>query len=146
VRPFDPSSDPAAEPDETADGPATNPAGICRGAGLIVVHGNPAFKRVFGEGSVGLPAREGMLGLSRTGFTLMDAVIRQGRPLARWVRLAGETWRMTAAHGSTRAPAKSTASRSTCSLVIPSRPSPLADQERAGPGACRPASSAAEVE
>jgi hypothetical protein len=97
VRPFDPSSDPAAEPDETADGPATNPAGICRGAGLIVVHGNPAFKRVFGEGSVGLPAREGMLGLSRTGFTLMDAVIRQGRPLARWVRLAGETWRMTAA-------------------------------------------------
>jgi hypothetical protein len=37
-----------------------------------------------------------MLGLSRTGFTLMDAVLSQGRPLARWVRLSGETWRMTA--------------------------------------------------
>jgi hypothetical protein len=101
VRPFDPSSerspDPDDLPDETPDGPATNPVGICHGPGLMVVHGNPAFKRIFGEGSVGLPAREGMLGLSRTGFTLLDAVIRQGRPLARWVRLGGETWRMTAA-------------------------------------------------
>lgn len=92
----DPATDPAAEADEAQDGPQAHPAGICHGAGLIVVHGNPAFKRVFGVGSLGLPAREGMLGLSRTGFTLMDAVLRQGRPLARWVRLAGETWRMTA--------------------------------------------------
>ncbi len=97
MKPFDPSTDPSGDPDQTQDGPATNPAGVCHGAGLIVVHGNPAFKRIFGVGSVGLPAREGMLGLSRTGFTLMDAVIREGRPLARWVRLAGETWRMTAA-------------------------------------------------
>ncbi len=97
MTPFDRSTDPAAESDETPDGAATNPAGVCHGSGLIVVHGNPAFRRVFGDGSVGLPAREGMLGLSRTGFTLMDAVIRQGRPLARWVRLAGESWRMTAA-------------------------------------------------
>ena len=97
MRPFDPSTDPTPDPDDLPDGPATNPAGICHGPGLMVVHGNPAFKRIFGEGSVGLPAREGMLGLSRTGFTLLDAVIRQGRPLARWVRLAGETWRMTAA-------------------------------------------------
>jgi len=94
---FYPASDPAAELDRARDGPATNPAGMCQGPGLIVVYGNPAFKRVFGDGSVGLPAREGMLGLSRTGFTLLDAVLRQGRPLARWVRLAGETWRMTAA-------------------------------------------------
>jgi hypothetical protein len=90
-------ADRADEAEQAADGPATNPAGMCRGPGLIVVHGNPAFKRVFGEGSVGLPAREGMLGLSRTAFTLMDAVLLQGRPLARWVRLSGETWRMTAA-------------------------------------------------
>ena len=94
---FDPSSDPVPNLDLAQDGPATNPAAMCHGTGLIVVYGNPAFKRVFGDGSVGLPAREGMLGLSRTGFTLLDAVLRQGRPLARWVRLAGETWRMTAA-------------------------------------------------
>jgi hypothetical protein len=95
--PYDAAGKAPADTDLDRDGPATHPAGMCQGAGLIVVYGNPAFKRVFGEGSVGLPAREGMLGLSRTGFTLMDAVIRQGRPLARWVRLAGETWRMTAA-------------------------------------------------
>jgi hypothetical protein len=94
---LDPSSDAAPRLGQAPDGPATNPAGMCHGPGLIVVYGNPAFKRVFGDGSVGLPAREGMLGLSRAGFTLLDAVLRQGRPLARWVRLAGETWRMTAA-------------------------------------------------
>ena len=82
---------------ETVDGSRTKPAGFCHGAGLMVVHGNAAFKSIFGADSVGLPAREGMMGLSRTGFTLMDAVIRQGRPLSRWVRLSGETWRMTAA-------------------------------------------------
>ena len=97
MKQFDPGADPAFESDQVQDGPSVNPAGICHGPGLIVVHGNPAFKRVFGAGSVGLPAREGMLGLSRTGFTLLDAVIRQGRPLARWVRLSGATWRMTAA-------------------------------------------------
>jgi len=82
---------------EAIDGSQTHPAGFCQGAGLMVVHGNAAFRSVFGADSIGLPAREGMLGLSRTGFTLMDAVMRQGRPLARWVRLSGETWRMTAA-------------------------------------------------
>jgi hypothetical protein len=98
VRPPDSSIDPPEEnsSDREQDGSQTNPAGICHGAGLMVIYGNPAFKRVFGEGSVGLPAREGMLGLSRTGFALMDAVLDQGRPLARWVRLTGETWRMTA--------------------------------------------------
>ena len=93
----DPEIDPASEADQGLGGPETNPAGFCHGQGLVVVYGNPAFKRVFGDGSVGLPAREGMLGLSRTGFALMDVVLLQGRPLARWVRLAGETWRMTAA-------------------------------------------------
>ena len=97
MTPFDPAAGPGADAAMAPDGPASNPAGICHGPGLFVVHGNPAFKRVFGDGSVGLPAREGMLGLSRTGFTLLDAALRQGRPLARWVRLAGETWRMTAA-------------------------------------------------
>jgi hypothetical protein len=94
---FDPERDPDATADPVQDGPNVNPAGLCHGAGLIVVYGNPAFCHVFGDGSVGLPAREGMLGLSRTGFTLMDAVIKGGQPRSRWVRLAGETWRMTAA-------------------------------------------------
>jgi len=91
------TADLAAQADRTPEGHEVNPAGFCQGQGLIVVYGNPAFKRNFGEGSVGLPAREGMLGLSRTGFTLMDAVMLQGRPLVRWVRIAGESWRMTVA-------------------------------------------------
>ena len=101
MKQFEPGTDPQVDPEPEADpglgGPEINPAGFCHGQGLIVVYGNQAFKRVFGDGSVGLPAREGMLGLSRTGFALMDVVLLQGRPLARWVRLAGETWRMTAA-------------------------------------------------
>jgi hypothetical protein len=96
VRPFDRTDKPHPQ-GLTPDGAETNPAGFCQGPGLIVVYGNPAFKRVFGDTSVGLPAREGMMGLSRTAFTLMDAVFRQARPLARWVRLSGETWRMTVA-------------------------------------------------
>jgi hypothetical protein len=58
VKPFDPqthASPPERDPAREADGPSINPAGICHGAGLIVIYGNPAFKRIFGEGSVGLP-------------------------------------------------------------------------------------------
>jgi hypothetical protein len=87
-------TDPAQAAD---DGSTTNPAGFCHGAGLIVVHGNAAFKRVFGAGCVGLPAREGMVGLSRDGFGVMDAVLARGRPAARWVRMQGSQWRLTVA-------------------------------------------------
>ena len=80
-----------------ADRSTVNPAGFCHGHGLIVVHGNAAFKRLFGSDCIGLPAREGMLGLSRDAFTVMDAVLDRGKPAARWVRYAGGRWRLTVA-------------------------------------------------
>ena len=77
-------------------GSETRPAGLCAGPGHIVVYGNPAFVSAFGEQSVGLPAREGMLGLPAEAFELLDAVLREGRPLARWITRAGDDWRLTA--------------------------------------------------
>jgi hypothetical protein len=78
------------------EGSATRPAGLAHGPGHVVVHGNPAFRATFGEAAVGLPARESMLGLPPEAFELLDAVLRTGRPLARWVERYGETWRLTA--------------------------------------------------
>jgi len=60
-----------------------------------VVYGNPAFVSAFGSRAVGLPARESLLDLPPTAFALLDAVLSRGKPLARWIRLAGEDWRMT---------------------------------------------------
>ena len=80
-----------------ASGAVTHPAAMCVGAGHLVVYGNPAFVAAFGESSVGLPAREVMLGLSSDGFAVMDAVLARGRAAARWVRLGGEEWRLTVA-------------------------------------------------
>ena len=77
-------------------GAATRPAGLCSGPGHIVVYGNPAFVSAFGETSVGLPARESMLGLPAEAFELLDAVLRDGRPLARWISREGSDWRLTA--------------------------------------------------
>ena len=77
-------------------GSITRPAGLADGPGHVVVHGNPAFRAMFGETAVGLPARESMLDLPAEAFTLLDAVLRTGRPLARWIERAGETWRLTA--------------------------------------------------
>ena len=77
-------------------GALTRPAGFCLGHGHIVVYGNPAFVSAFGEQSVGLPAREGMLGLPAEAFELFDAVLREGRPLARWITREGDDWRLTA--------------------------------------------------
>jgi hypothetical protein len=77
-------------------GALTRPAGFCSGPGHIVVYGNPAFVSAFGEQSVGLPAREGMVGLPAEAFTLLDTVLREGRPLARWVTREGDDWRLTA--------------------------------------------------
>jgi hypothetical protein len=76
-------------------GSTTRPAGMCAGPGHIVVYGNPAFVSAFGAQSIGLPARESMLGLPAEAFELLDAVFREGRPLARWIRRAGEDWRLT---------------------------------------------------
>ena len=77
-------------------GAITRPAGLCAGPGHVVVYGNPAFVAAFGASSVGLPAREGMLGLPGEAFALLDAVLREGRPLALWVTRDGEDWRLTA--------------------------------------------------
>lgn len=87
----------ADQPDDSRhSGAATRPAGLCAGPGHIVVYGNPAFVAAFGEQSVGLPARESMLGLPTAAFELLDAVLREGRPLACWVARDGDDWRLTA--------------------------------------------------
>lgn len=72
------------------------PAGMCVGPGHVLVYGNPAFVAAFGEGCVGMPARECMIGLPPGAFGLMDAVLEGGRPLACWIRRRAEDWRMTA--------------------------------------------------
>jgi hypothetical protein len=82
--------------DRVRSGAATRPAGLCHGLGHVVVYGNPAFLSAFGQGAIGLPAREGMLRLPGEAFVLLDAVLRRARPLARWVEIDGERWRLTA--------------------------------------------------
>jgi len=77
-------------------GPETRPAALATGPGHVVVHGNPAFRAMFGDGAVGLPARESMLGLPPAAFDLLDAVLRRGRPLAGWIRVDDREWRLTA--------------------------------------------------
>ena len=92
------------EPDLTAaasipdgDAPSRRPAGFCRGPGHLLVYGNPAFVAAFGAGAVGMPARESLLEFPPGAFALLDTVLERGKPLARWIRLAGEDWRMTVA-------------------------------------------------
>ena len=75
---------------------ARRPAGLCVGPGHRLVHGNPAFLAEFGRAAIGLPAREVMLGLPPETFALLDAVLAQGRPLARWIRRDDGEWRLTA--------------------------------------------------
>ena len=79
-----------------ASGAETRPAGLCRGAGHVVVYGNAAFVAAFGRSSIGLPARESMIGLPPAAFILLDAVLAGGRPLARRVELDRTEWRLTA--------------------------------------------------
>jgi hypothetical protein len=74
---------------------APRPAAICSGPVHVVVYGNPAFIEAFGAPAIGLPAREGVLGLDRSAFNLLDAVYRGGRPLGRWIERDGTSWRMT---------------------------------------------------
>src|SRR5664280_2051435 len=75
--------------------PERPPAGFCRGAGHLVVYGNPAFVATFGSAAVGMPARESLVELPAGAFALLDAVLTCGKPLARWIRFAGAEWRMT---------------------------------------------------
>jgi hypothetical protein len=62
-----------------------HPAAFHDGAAHMIRWANPPFLALFGEGVLGLPAREAMTGLGRGGFELMDRVLREGRPLARRV-------------------------------------------------------------
>jgi len=72
------------------------PAGMCLGPGHLIVYGNPAFVATFGQRSVGMPARETMLSLPADAFELLDAVLAESRPLARWIGSGLDEWRMTA--------------------------------------------------
>ena len=72
------------------------PAGMCTGAGHVVVYGNQSFVAAYGRESVGLPAREAMLDVPAEGFAVLDAVHRTGRPRARWIRRERVDWRLTA--------------------------------------------------
>ena len=76
--------------------PETRPAGFCEGEGHVVRYGNPAFRAQFGEGCIGMPAREVMVDVPQTAFALLDRVFHEGRPLARWVERRDEPWRLTA--------------------------------------------------
>jgi len=70
---------------------------MCRGPGHIVVYGNPAFVAAFGAAAAGMPAREGIVDLPPAAFALLDAVLTRGKPLARWIKIAGVEWRLTVA-------------------------------------------------
>ena len=84
------------QPDRDLPTSERRPAGLATGPGHVVVHGNPAFRTTFGDGAVGLPARETMLDLPPEAFALLDAVLADGRPLARWVQRADGDWRLIA--------------------------------------------------
>ncbi len=72
------------------------PAGMCLGSGHLVVYGNPAFVAMFGQHCVGMPARETMISLPAEAFDVLDAVLAEHRPLARWIIVGTEEWRLTA--------------------------------------------------
>jgi hypothetical protein len=74
----------------------SRPAAMCLGSGHLLVYGNPDFVAAFGSSSVGLPAREALLSLPATAFSLLDAVLAEGRPLARWILIDDQPWRLTA--------------------------------------------------
>jgi hypothetical protein len=88
----DPSS--SSSSSEPLDG--LRPAALCHGPGHVIRYGNLAFVATFGSACLGLPAREGLVALPPNAFTLLDAVLAGGRPFARWIRVAGREWRMTA--------------------------------------------------
>jgi hypothetical protein len=69
---------------------------MCLGSGHLVVYGNPDFVAAFGRHCVGMPAREVLVSLPGEAFGLLDAVLGQGRPLARWITIDGAAWRLTA--------------------------------------------------
>jgi hypothetical protein len=79
----------------SSDPAANRPAGMCMGAGHLVVYGNPAFVERFGPHCLGMPAREVMLGVPEAAFVAFDAALTNGRAVARWVTIDDEEWRVT---------------------------------------------------
>jgi hypothetical protein len=88
---------PVEVPVSEGDAHQRRPAAMCRGQGHLVVYGNPAFLTAFGPQAVGMPARESLVSLPPSAFTLLDLVLARGKPLARWIRFDGADWRMTVA-------------------------------------------------
>jgi hypothetical protein len=80
-----PARDAVPAPDAGATKPAGHPAAFHDGPAHVIRWVNPQFAALFGDGCLGLPAREAMTGLGRAGFELMDRVLRENRPLARRV-------------------------------------------------------------
>lgn len=74
----------------------SRPAGMCLGSGHLVVYGNSDFVAAFGSRCVGMPAREALVRLPGVAFALFDAVLAGGRPLARWIAIDEQAWRLTA--------------------------------------------------
>jgi hypothetical protein len=68
---------------------------MCLGSGHMVVYGNPDFVAAFGGSTVGMPAREALVSLPAAAFGLLDAVLAEGRPLARWIVIDDQHWRLT---------------------------------------------------
>ena len=73
------------------------PVALLYGPGQQIMHGNPAFVAEFGNGTVGLPAREALPDLPALVFEVADRVLGSGRPLACWVEVAGSRRRLTVA-------------------------------------------------
>jgi hypothetical protein len=84
-------------PDSEAAGGTMRPAAFCIGSGHLVVYGNDAFLKTFGVRAIGMPMREAAVDLPSGAFEVLDAVLAQGRPLACWIDIRGEPWRLTAA-------------------------------------------------
>jgi hypothetical protein len=80
-----------------AIGTGPHAAALHVGPGHVVMYASPAFLGLFGAGSVGLPAREAMVGLPAAGFAVMDRVRSEGRALARRVRIEGHDLRLVVA-------------------------------------------------
>jgi hypothetical protein len=75
----------------------TNPAAFHFGPAHVIVHGNGPFLEAFGPSCIGQPAREALVSLPSEAFALMDAVYREGKSLATWIRTADGPRRLVVA-------------------------------------------------
>ena len=79
TEPVDPAMSADLERAQGLDAPPY-PAAFHYGPGHMIVHGNPPFVAMFGQGALGQPAREVMLDLPAKAFELMDLVLSSGKP------------------------------------------------------------------